>query len=81
MPSNAPRIPGTTPPATALLGTLFDAAGASALSAGWPDHWFVTHAAAARLPAPLRRTELTDTRSLLSAYRGRVAFTSGPKTS
>lgn len=66
--------------ATSLLSTLFDAPGVSALSAGWPRHWFATHGDAARLPAPLRGLELTDVQSLLRVHRGRVAFTSGPKS-
>jgi hypothetical protein len=80
MQNNAPQIFSDTPHSAALLRTLFDAQGVSALSAGWPTHWFVTHDAAARLPAPLRCSELTDVQSLLRVYRGRVAFTSGPKS-
>ena len=80
MPNNAPQTLSATPHSTALLKTLFDAPGVRALSAGWPTHWFATHDAAARLPDTLRRIELRDVPSLLRAYRGRVAFTSGPKS-
>lgn len=80
MPNNAPQILSDTPHSTALLRTLFDAPGVRALSAGCPTHWFATHDNAARLPAPLRCIELTDVQSLLRAHRGRIAFTSGPKS-
>jgi hypothetical protein len=80
MPNNPPQILSDTPHSTALLRTLFDAPGVSAFSAGWPTHWFATHDNAARLPAPLHHTELTDVQSLLRVHRGRVAFTSGPKS-
>lgn len=73
-------MPDNSPHSTALLGALFDAAGVRTLSTGWPTHWFTTHGNAARLPEALRRTELTDVQSLLRAYRGRVAITSGPKS-
>lgn len=40
----------------------------------------VVHDSPARLPAPLRHAALNDVHALAQVYRGRLAFTSGPKS-